>query len=100
MKHCALGLVFFENYQFSVSRRSANVMLYINRGSFTSIAFSNETVANIQKVQDIPEQEKENPVLSHDKTGLKAIRKEKISRFFHGLTCVRPWHGNNIYHPT
>ena len=64
------------------------------------LLLSYETVANILKVPDIPEQEKENPVLSYDKTGLKAIRKEKISRFFHGLTCVRPWHGNNTYHPT
>ena len=64
------------------------------------LLLSYETVANILKVPDIPEQEKENPVLSHDKTGFKAIRKEKINRFSHGLTCVRPWHGNNIYHPT
>ena len=90
MKHCALGLAFFENYQFSVSRRSANVMLYIRiEVKRTSTILSNETVANIQKVPDIPEQEKENPALSHDKTGLKAIRKEKINRFFPELTCVR-----------
>ena len=64
------------------------------------LLLSYETVANIQKVPDIPEQEKENPALSHDKTGLKAIRKEKINRFSHGLTCVRPLLGNNIYRPT
>ena len=64
------------------------------------LLLSYETVANIRKVPDIHEQEKENPVLSHDKTGLKAIRKEKINRFFHELTCVRLWHGNNIYRPT
>ena len=64
------------------------------------LLLSYETVANIQKVPDILEQEKENPALSHDKTGLKAIGKEKINQFSHGLTCVRPWHGNNIYHPT
>ena len=63
------------------------------------LLFSNETVANILKVPDILEQEKENPTLSHDKTGLKTIRNEKISQFSHGLTCVRPWHGNNIYRP-
>ena len=54
------------------------------------LLLSYETVANILKVPDIPEQEKENPVLSHDKTGLKAIRKEKINRFSPELTCVRP----------
>ena len=43
---------------------------------------------------------KENPALSHDKTGFKAIRKEKINRFSHGLTYVRPLLGNNIYRPT
>ncbi len=42
---------------------------------------------------------KKNPALSYDKTGLKAIRKEKINRFSPGLTCVRPLHGNNICHP-
>ena len=46
------------------------------------LLLSYETVANILKVPDIPEQEKENPVLSYDKTGLKAIRKEKIVGFF------------------
>ena len=64
------------------------------------LLLSYETVANIQKVPDILEQEKENPALSHDKTGLKAIRKEKINRFSHGLTCVHPLLGNNIYRPT
>ena len=54
------------------------------------LLLSYETVANIQKVPDILEQEKENPALSHDKTGLKAIGKEKINQFSHGLTCVRP----------
>ena len=54
------------------------------------LLLSYETVANIQKVPDILEQEKENPALSHDKTGLKAIRKEKINRFSPELTCVRP----------
>lgn len=63
------------------------------------LLFSNETVANILKVPDILEQEKENPALSHDKTGLKTIRNEKNSQFSHGLTCVRPWHGNSIYRP-
>ena len=63
------------------------------------LLLSYETVANIQKVPDIPEQEKENPVLSHDKTGLKAIRKEKINRFSPGLIYVHPLPGNNIYRP-
>ena len=63
------------------------------------LLLSYETVANIQKVPDILEQEKENPALSHDKTGLKAIRKEKINRFSPELTCVRPLHGNNTCHP-
>ena len=54
------------------------------------LLLSYETVANIQKVPDILEQEKENPALSHDKTGLKAIRKEKINRFSPELTCVHP----------
>ena len=61
---------------------------------------SNETVANILKVPDIPERIKENPALSHDKTGLISHRKEKINRFSHGLTCVHPLPGNNIYRLT
>ena len=45
------------------------------------LLLSYETVANIRKVPDIHEQEKENPALSHDKTGLKAIRKQKSIGF-------------------
>lgn len=38
--------------------------------------FSNETVANILKVSDIPERIKEIPALSHDKTGLKPLKRK------------------------
>lgn len=76
-------------------------MLYIKAGSSltSAIIVLNETDANILKVPDIPERIKENPALSHDKAGFISHRKEKINRFSHGLTCVHPLPGNNIYRP-
>ena len=58
------------------------------------------TFAKLAKSLKTPIYKTRNPALSYDKTGLKAIRKEKINRFSPGLTCVRPLHGNNICHPT
>ena len=75
-------------------------MLYIKAEVLKPLLLlSNETVANILKVRDILERIKENPALSHDKTGCTSHRKEKINRFSHGLTCVHPLPGNNIYRP-
>jgi hypothetical protein len=77
-------------------------MLYIKAKSQVSVQsplFSYVTFAKLAKSLKSPAYNKRNPALSHDKTGLKAIRKEKINRFSHGLTCVHPLLGNNIYHP-
>ena len=77
-------------------------MLYIKAKSQVTVQsplFSYVTFAKLAKSLKTPAYNKRNPALSHDKTGLKAIRKEKINRFSHGLTCVHPLLGNNIYHP-
>ena len=68
-------------------------MLYIKAKSQVtaqSPLFSYVTFAKLAKSLKSLAYNKKNPALSHDKTGLKAIRKEKINRFFPGLTCVRP----------
>ena len=78
-------------------------MLYIKAKSQVtaqSPLFSYVTFAKLAKSLKTPIYKTRNPALSYDKTGLKAIRKEKINRFSPGLTCVRPLHGNNICHPT
>ena len=83
--------------------RSANVyVIYkdeITTEAVQSPLFSYVTFAKLAKSLKTPTYNKRNPALSHDKTGLKAIRKEKINRFSHGLTCAHPLLGNNIYHP-
>ncbi len=68
-------------------------MLYIKAKSQVTVQsplFSYVTFAKLAKSLKTPAYNKRNPALSHDKTGFKAIRKEKINRFSHGLTCVRP----------
>jgi hypothetical protein len=68
-------------------------MLYIKAKSQVtaqSPLFSYVTFAKLAKSLKSLAYNKKNPALSHGKTGLKAIRKEKINRFFPGLTCVRP----------
>ena len=77
-------------------------MLYIKTKSQTTVQSplsSYVIFAKLGKSLKTPAYNKENPALSHDKTGLKAIRKEKINRFSPGLIYVHPLPGNNIYRP-
>ncbi len=99
----ALKISSFEKVPVFVVRYSANEY-DIYKGNITgycSIAIIfYVTFAKLAKSLKTPIYKTRNPALSYDKTGLKAIRKEKINRFSPGLTCVRPLHGNNICHPT
>ena len=94
--------LFFEKCQFSTLRRSANeYVIYkdeITDNCSIAVIFY-VTFAKLAKSLKSPAYNKRNPALSHDKTGLKAIRKEKINRFSPGLIYVHPLPGNNIYRP-
>ena len=92
----------FEKCQFPTLRHLRTNMLYIKAKSQVTVQsplFSYVTFAKLAKSLKTSAYNKRNPALSHDKTGFKAIRKEKINRFSHGLTCVHPLLGNSTCHP-